>query len=88
VAEEANIFSAGDNRACSNGRSGENKCNSGKRARTGYRSSKKGPICDGGRLRKELLCLWSFWAHGSPLQELGSERKSEGRKKTGIWRRS
>jgi len=26
VAEEANAFSVGDNRACSNGRSRENKC--------------------------------------------------------------
>jgi len=28
VAEEANTPSAGDNRACSNGRSGEDKCGS------------------------------------------------------------
>ena len=33
VAEEATIASAGDNRACSNGRSGENKCGSGKGSR-------------------------------------------------------
>jgi len=38
VAEEATIASAGNNRACSNGGSGENECGSGKRirARTEY----------------------------------------------------
>jgi len=35
VAEEANAFSAGDNRACFHGRSGENKCGSAERIRTG-----------------------------------------------------
>ena len=30
VAEEAAIASAGDNQACSDGRSGENECGSGK----------------------------------------------------------
>jgi len=41
VAEEATIASAGDNRACSDGGSGENKCGSGKRirARTEYGGS-------------------------------------------------
>ena len=33
VAEEATIASVGDNRACSNGRSGENECSGGKRSR-------------------------------------------------------
>ena len=33
VAEEATIASAGDNRACSDGRSGENECGSGKGSR-------------------------------------------------------
>jgi len=32
VAEEATIASAGDNRACSDGRSGENECGGGKGA--------------------------------------------------------
>jgi len=52
VAEEANAFSAGDNRACSNGRDREDKCSSGKRARsrTGCRgSSEMRPLCNGGR---------------------------------------
>jgi len=39
VAEEAAIASAGDNRACSDGRCGENKCGSGKRTGAGYRDS-------------------------------------------------
>jgi len=41
VAEEATIASAGDNRAYSNGGSGENKCSSSKRirARTEYGGS-------------------------------------------------
>jgi len=41
VAEEATITSAGDNRACSDGGSGENECSSGKRirARTEYGGS-------------------------------------------------
>jgi len=36
VAEEATISSAGDNRACSNGRGGENECGGYKR--TGARN--------------------------------------------------
>jgi len=41
VVEEATIASAGNNRACSNGESGENECGSGKRirARTEYEGS-------------------------------------------------
>jgi len=60
VAEEATIASAGDNRACSDGRSGENKCSGSKGTgdRTGCRgSSEKGSFCNGGRLRKKLLRL-------------------------------
>jgi len=52
VAEEANTPSAGDNRACSSGRSGEDKCSGSQRCRigTGCRGSpKKGPLCDGSR---------------------------------------
>ena len=33
MAEEANALSAGDNRACSNGRGGKNKCGGGKGTR-------------------------------------------------------
>ena len=37
------------------------------RARTGDGGSKKRPIYNGGRLRKKLLCLWRFQAHGPLL---------------------
>ena len=51
VAEEANAPSAGNNRACSDGRSGENKCGSSERIGTrGQGSSKKGSFCNGGGL--------------------------------------
>jgi len=39
VAEEAAIASAGDNRACSDGRCGENKCSGCKRTEARYRDS-------------------------------------------------
>jgi len=39
VAEEAAIASAGDNRACSDGRCGENECGGRKRTRAEYRDS-------------------------------------------------
>ena len=58
VAEEANALSVGDNGACSDGRSGEDKCSSCKGARTRNRgSSETGPLCNEGGLEKELLCL-------------------------------
>jgi len=38
VAKEANAFSAGNNGACSNGRSRENKCSSSQRCRAGART--------------------------------------------------
>ena len=52
VAEEATIASAGNNRACSNGRSRENECSSGKRNRGRWKSecrgsTKKGSLCYG-----------------------------------------
>jgi len=71
VAEEANAFSAGDNRACSNGRSKENKYSSGERIRTrngGF--SKKRPLYNGSGQGEELLCLWRIWAYGPSLQKL------------------
>ena len=49
VAEEANVFSAGNNRACSNRRDRKNKCGSSKRVRTRNGGFKKGLLCDGGR---------------------------------------
>jgi len=71
MAKEANA-SAGDNGACSDGRSGENKCGSSERAggRTRYGgSSEIGPLYNGGRQRKELLHVWRIWAYGLTLQE-------------------
>jgi len=67
VPEEATIASAGNNRACSDGRSGENK--RGSRERTGGRigyggSSETVPLCNGGRQGEELLCLQRIWAYG------------------------
>ena len=48
VAEEANAFSAGDNRACSDGRSRKNECSSGERIGTRDESfPKKRPLHDG-----------------------------------------
>jgi len=66
MAKKANAFSAGDNRACSNGGSGEDKCNSGMGIRHGG-FTQKSLLCDVNRPGKELLCLWGFWAYGPPL---------------------
>ena len=51
VAEEVTAFSAGNNRACSNGRGGKDECSSSERTegRTEYGgSSKMGLLCYGG----------------------------------------
>jgi len=68
VVEEATIASVGDNRACSDGRSGENECggSKGSRGKSGT-EYEKGPLCYGGRLWEELLCMWVFWAYGPTL---------------------
>jgi len=81
VAEEANAFSAGNNRAYSNGESGEDKCGSGTEIR--YRcSTQKGLLCDENRPGKELLYLWGFghMAHHCRNRERGrmmEERRVE-----------
>jgi len=49
VAEEIATSLAGDNRACSNERGGENKYGGSEKTRTRNGGSKKGPLCDGGR---------------------------------------
>ena len=49
IVEEAATFSADDNRACSNGRGGENKCSGSEETRTENGGSKKRPLCNGGR---------------------------------------
>ena len=65
VVEKVTTFSAGDNRACSNRRSGENECGGVERARTrDGGSSKKGSLYYGSGSQKELLHLQRFWAHG------------------------
>jgi len=49
VAKEANV-STGNNKACSDRRSGKDEYSSIEGSRTGYGSSlKKGPLCDGSR---------------------------------------
>ena len=86
MAEETIASSAGDNRACSDRRSREDKCSSGKgsRARTGSGgSSKIGSLCNGGRQEEKLLCLRRFWAYGLPLQEQ-EKREADGRKEGGV----
>ena len=84
VTEEATTSSAGDNRACSDGREREDECSSGEGIRArGRDSSKMGSLCYGSGPRKELLCLWGFRAHGPPLQEQ-RKRKANGRKEGGV----
>jgi len=68
VAEKANASSAGNNRACSDGRDQKDEYSSSERFRAeDGGSSKKRPLCYGNRQREKLLCLWGFWAHGPPL---------------------
>jgi len=84
VAEEANAFSAGNNRACSDERSRENKCSSGESIRTRDRDSpKKRPLHDGSGQGEKLLYLWRIQAYGLTL--LKSRRGKGSRwKKAGI----
>jgi len=68
VAEEANTFSAGANKACSDGRSRKDKCSDDEETRTeGKGASQKRPLCYGSRSGKKLLRLQRIWAHGLPL---------------------
>jgi len=70
MVEEANTFSAGNNRACSDGRDRENEYSGGKGIRIGDRgSSKKGLLCYRSRLWEELLHMWRFQAYGPSLQK-------------------
>ena len=68
VAEEVAIASAGDNRACSNGRSREDDHGNGNPSTEGKVPSKK-PICYGCRQKREseLLCMWRLWIYGKVL---------------------
>ena len=68
VAEEANVSSAGTNKACSNGGSRKDKCDNGKGTGTEHRGiSQKRPLRYGSRSGEKLLCLWRVWAHSPPL---------------------
>ena len=70
VAEEANTFSADNNRACSDRRGRENEYSGGKEIRIGDGGfSKKGLLCYGSRSWEELLHIWRFWAYGLSLQK-------------------
>ena len=78
-AEEATITSAGDNRACSNGRDREDEYGSSEGYRPrGRDSSKTESLCYGGGSGTELLRLWGFWAYGPTLQKSRTERKGGG----------
>jgi len=79
VAEEATTSSAGDNRACSDGRDRENECDSGEGIGTGDGGSQKRLLCDGGGQEEELLYLWRFWTHGPSLQESGKRKNGRGK---------
>ena len=68
VAEETNASSSGTNKACSDGRSGEDECGNGKGTRTRNGDAfKKRPLCNGSGQGEELLCLWGIWAFGPSL---------------------
>ena len=70
VAKKANVFSADDNRACSDERSRENKYSSSKRIGTRDRNpTKKGLLHDGSRQGEKLLHLQRIWAYGPSLQK-------------------
>jgi len=84
MAEETSAFSAGNNRACFNRRSRENKCSSSERIRTRDRGFlKKGPLSNGSGQGEKLLCLWRVWVHGPSLQKSRKEKGSRW-KKAGI----
>ena len=77
VAEEANTFSAGDNRVCSNGESREVQCSNGEGTGIGSgNASKKRPLHDRSGQGEELLYLWVIWAHSPSLQESGKNKSS------------
>jgi len=57
VEKTGNASPAGDNRAHSNGRSGENKCGGCEKVRAGNRGTKEEPLCNRSKQRKKLLCL-------------------------------
>jgi len=66
--EVGDTLTAGSNRTCSDGRSGENKCGDGEPSTEGRVSSKE-PICHGYKQEdeQELLCMWRLWLYGKEL---------------------
>ena len=75
VAKETNTFSAGNNRACSDGGSREDECGDGM-ATAENRVGTMQLICHRGGQGEELLCLWRIWAHGLPLQKSGRKENN------------
>ena len=68
VAEEANTFSVGANKACSDKGSQKDKCSDSKgTGAEDWGTSQKRPLCYGSRSGKKLLFLQRIWAHGPPL---------------------
>ena len=68
VVEEANAFSAGANKACSNRGSRKDKCSDSKRTGAGDKgTSQKRSLHYGNGSGEKLLCLQRIWAHGLPL---------------------
>ena len=58
VAEEANAFSPGANKACSDRGSRKDECGNGKRTRAEHRGAfQKRPLYYGSGLGEKLLCL-------------------------------
>ena len=74
---------AGDNRARSDGGSGENKC-SNRMTATEDRVSITQPTHYGDRQRIELLCLWRIQVYSSILLEQETKEQGGGREKTGV----
>ena len=68
VAEKARSTSlAGDNRACSDGRSGKNKYGDGEGTEARDRAPKKRPLHNGDGQREKVLYLRRIWVHGLSL---------------------
>jgi len=59
MVKETRDASIKDDGTCSNGRSGKNKYSGSKESGAGTENgvAKKGPLCNGDRSGKELLCL-------------------------------
>ena len=68
VAEEVgNVFPVDNNRACSDGRSGENECGGCERTEAGNGGTKKRLLYNESRQREKLLYLLKIWPYGLTL---------------------